>query len=218
MQRFFGSLALILSITLSITSFGKGKILALGDSLTFGYEVEEEHTWPKLLEKKLGVPIINGGTAGATSAFGLPTLRFHLKRYTPDLVIYALGANDGLRGLDPKVTQKNIEEAVKLCQEKGIKLVLLGMKAPPNYGKTFPANFEAIYPTVAKKYDIPLMPFMLENVAGQKKLNQPDGIHPNAEGYKIIAENIYKVVTKHYDPTKHSKPEAGNKELQTRPK
>lgn len=175
------------------------KILALGDSLTFGYEVDQKNSWPSLLSKKLGIPVVNGGTAGATSAFGVSTLRFHLKRYKPSLVIYALGANDGLRGIKTEVTKANIKKAVEMCQKKGIKVVLLGMRAPPNYGKKFPKKFASIYPEVASELKVPLMPFFLEGIAGKPEFNQPDGIHPNDKGYQIMAQNIFNFIKKHYD-------------------
>ena len=189
----------LLWVAMQASGIEEKKILALGDSLTFGYEVDESHSWPKLLSNKLGVKIVNGGTSGATTAFGVSTLRFHLKRYTPDLVIYALGANDGFRGISPKVTKKNIKTAIEMCQKAGIKVILLGMKAPPNYGKKFPKKFAATYSQLAKELNVPLMPFILEGVAGNPKLNQPDGIHPNKEGYKIIANNIHEFIKKHYN-------------------
>ncbi len=182
-----------------------GKILALGDSLTFGYEVAEQDTWPALLAKKLKKTIVNGGTSGATTAFGIPTLKFHLKRYKPELVLYALGANDALRGIAPQTTQSNIREALSLLSQEKIPVILLGMKAPPNYGEKFPQQFADIYPHLAKEFKIPLYPFLLEGVAGRKLLNQPDGIHPNEAGYKIISENLYQFIKKNYATKPDSK-------------
>ena len=178
------------------------KILAIGDSLTFGYEVSEKDTWTVLLQQKLqqkGFPkakIINAGTSGATSAFGATTLRFHLNRYKPDLLILALGANDGLRGLDTKQTYQNLHKTIQLAQKQKIKILLIGMKAPPNYGQKFPRNFEQIFLDLKKKTEVAFYPFLLEGVAGQPKLNNPDGIHPNKHGYKIIADNLLSPVLK----------------------
>lgn len=178
------------------------RILAIGDSLTFGYEVGREKTWPALLQKKLrehgfdDLRVINAGMSGATSAFGLSALKFHLKRYTPDLLIYALGANDGLRGLDPGAMEDNMKKTLSLAKSKNIKILLLGMKAPPNYGKTFPTNFEAAFSRVAKEQQVAFIPFFLEGVAGRPELNQPDGIHPNPKGYEIITETIFKATVK----------------------
>jgi acyl-CoA thioesterase-1 len=189
-----------LLIGFSPTLLGNPKIIALGDSLTFGYEVEDSQTWPFLLEKKLkesGFPnaeVINAGTSGATTAFGPQTLKFHLKRYTPDLLIYALGANDGLRGLDPKATEENIRKTIQLAKEKKVTVLLLGMKAPPNYGNKFPKDFENTFAKIQKEFDLPFVPFFLDGVAGNPQLNQPDGIHPNAEGYKKITDTIFQKV------------------------
>lgn len=192
---------LLLSLLASTSLLGnlKGKVLALGDSLTFGYGLEQQHSWPSLLEEKLDREFVNAGTSGATTAFGLPTLKFHLKRYTPSLVVYALGANDALRGIDPKVTYKNMKETIEFLKAKNIPVVLLGMKAPPNYGEKFPKEFESLYPKLAKEFKLPLYPFLLEGIAGNPKLNLADGIHPNKEGYKIIAQNLEPFFKDFYD-------------------
>lgn len=178
-------------------SYAKPKILALGDSLTFGYEVAPEHTWPALLQKKLreaGYPeaeVMNAGTSGATTAFGQQTLRFHLRRNKPDLLIYGLGANDGLRGHSTASMEKNIRETIQFAQENKIKVLLLGMKAPPNYGSKFPEEFEKVFHRIHEELKVEFIPFYLEGVAGKAELNQPDGIHPNEKGYQIIANIIF---------------------------
>ncbi|MFW7379460.1 MAG: arylesterase [Oligoflexus sp.] len=193
-------------ITFCLMLFGapnilaKPKILALGDSLTFGYEVAAEKTWPALLQKKLkdaGHPeaeVLNAGTSGATTAFGQQTLRFHLRRHKPDLLIYGLGANDGLRGHEPASIEKNIRETIQYAQKQNMKVLLLGMKAPPNYGSEFPEEFEKLFQRIAKDLKIEFLPFYLDGVAGKPELNQPDGIHPNEKGYEIIATNIFNKV------------------------
>ena len=164
-------LFIVLSLLTSTSLLGneKSKILALGDSLTFGYGIEQQYSWPSLLSKKLQREIVNAGTSGATTAFGLPTLKFHLKRYKPDLVIYGLGANDALRGIDPKVSYQNMKETLAFLQDQKIPVLLLGMKAPPNYGERFPKEFAALYPRLAKEFKLPLYPFLLEGVAGNPK-------------------------------------------------
>jgi acyl-CoA thioesterase-1 len=175
----------------------KPVILSVGDSLTFGLGVPADKTWPALLEAKLkadghpGVKVINAGSSGATTAFGVSTLKFHLKRGKPDLIIYALGANDGLRGIDPATTQKNLSTAMELIQAQGVKVLLLGMKAPPNYGEKFPKDFESSFVKVKEKYKPAFVPFLLEGVAGKVELNQADGIHPNEKGYEQILSLIY---------------------------
>lgn len=175
----------------------KPVILSVGDSLTFGLGVPADKTWPALLEAKLkadgypGVKVINAGSSGATTAFGVSTLKFHLKRGKPDLIIYALGANDGLRGIDPATTQKNLSTAMELIQAQGVKVLLLGMKAPPNYGEKFPKDFESSFLKVKDKFKPAFVPFFLEGVAGKAELNQADGIHPNEKGYEQVLSLIY---------------------------
>lgn len=175
----------------------KPVILSVGDSLTFGLGVPADKTWPALLEAKLkadgypGVKVINAGSSGATTAFGVSTLKFHLKRGKPDLIIYALGANDGLRGIDPATTQKNLSTAMEMIQAQGVKVLLLGMKAPPNYGEKFPKDFESSFVKVKDKYKPAFVPFFLEGVAGKPELNQADGIHPNEKGYEQVLSLIY---------------------------
>ncbi|NRA63739.1 MAG: arylesterase [Pseudobacteriovorax sp.] len=191
---------LLICLLTSPCLFGneKSKILALGDSLTFGYGVEDQDSWPQLLAKRLNKTIVNGGTSGATTAFAMPTLKFHLKRYKPELVIYALGANDALRGISVEEIRKNMREALDFLKAKDVPVVMLGMKAPPNYGETFPKDFQKIYTDLAAEYKVPIYPFLLEGVAGEAKLNQSDGIHPNPEGYKVIANNLYKFMKDYY--------------------
>ena len=181
----------------SSLSMAKPVILTVGDSLTFGLGVAAEQTWPALLQTKLrkeGFPealVINAGSSGATTAFGLSTLNFHLKRSSPDLIIYALGANDGLRGIAPNTTATNINRALDLIKSKKIKILLLGMKAPPNYGEKFPKDFELSFIAAAAKFKVSFVPFFLAEVAGHPDLNQADGIHPTAKGYEIILNSFY---------------------------
>ena len=180
------------------------RILCVGDSLTDGYGVDKKSAYPAQLEKRLhagGLPhaqVINAGTPGATSSSGLTTLKFHFKRMKPDLVIYALGANDGLRGISVQETEKKLAAALEFMQSAGVKVILTGMQAPPNYGKKFPKEFAAIFPRLAKKYNVHLMPFLLDGVGGERNLNQADGIHPNEAGYKVVSQNLYDQVRKIY--------------------
>lgn len=190
-------LILFSSIVFSIPTLAAPRILIIGDSLTEGLGVAASSAYPALLEKKLrkggctACEVVNAGISGATTASGVKTLRFHMNHKKPDWLIYALGANDALRGLSVEQTTKNIDEALSLAAKNNIKTVLAGMKAPPNYGAAFTQQFANIFPTLAKKNQVTLLPFLLEGVAGEPPLNQPDGIHPNEKGHEIIAETIY---------------------------
>lgn len=176
----------------------KPLIIALGDSLTAGYGVEESLSYPNRLQNRLnkeGFPhrVINAGVSGDTTAGGLRRINWVLKQQ-PDIVILALGANDALRGLPPSEIEKNLKSITKMCLAKGVKVLLAGMKAPPNYGQKYSKEFEEIYYRLAKVNNIPYVPFLLEGVAGIKGLNQPDGIHPTAEGYALVTELVWKVL------------------------
>ncbi len=181
----------------SLLAEAKPVILSLGDSLTFGLGVAPEKTWPVLLENKLrstGFPevkVVNAGSSGATTAFGVSAIKFQLKRQKPDIVIYALGANDGLRGIDPAASYKNMAAVMDQLKGSGIKVLLLGMRAPPNYGDKFPKDFASSFEKLAKTYELKFVPFFLEGVAGDPALNQADGIHPNEKGYDKVLDLIY---------------------------
>lgn len=175
-------------------------VLFLGDSLTEGYQLSKAEAYPALVEKALKprfpqIKVINGGVSGATSASGPKRLDWYLKA-KPDIIVLALGANDGLRGLTVEQAEKNLIEVITKSQEKGIRVVLAGMKIPSNYGADYRTNFEKIYERLAKKYKLTLIPFLLEGVAAEPSLNLPDGIHPNAKGHEIMA----KTVLKHLEP------------------
>ena len=174
-------------------------VLALGDSLTAGFGLTTSSGFVAQLEIRLvqsgvNAQVIDGGVSGDTSAGGLARLDW-LFVDTPDLVIVELGANDGLRGLDPTATMANIEAIVLRVKERGAKVLLTGMQAPPNMGEEYAREFNGIYEAVARKYKIVLFPFFLEGVAAQPHLNQIDGIHPNADGVKLIVEKILPFVT-----------------------
>lgn len=176
-------------------------ILCLGDSLTEGYGVARSEAWPALAEvvlreKKINVTLINAGISGSTTASAQSRLRWHLKsKEAIDWIILALGANDGLRGQPVAGIKKNLEGAIQAARSAGVKkIILAGMKIPPNYGKDYSEKFATVYPTVAKAFKISLIPFLLEGVAAKPELNLPDGIHPNAKGHKIIAQNVAKFI------------------------
>lgn len=171
------------------------KLIILGDSLTEGYGVAQEASFPKLLQKKidqekLAWTIVAAGSSGSTSASAIGRIKWIAKE-KPDLVLMLLGSNDGLRGLDIKQTEKNLSEAIEWAQKNKIKILLGQLHAPPNYGKDYFDKFTKIYPNLAKKYKIELIPFLLRNVAGKSELNLADGIHPNEKGHQVIANDMY---------------------------
>jgi acyl-CoA thioesterase-1 len=177
------------------------QVVALGDSLTAGYGLDQADSFPSQLEdalrqRGLDVKVHNAGVSGDTASGGLSRLDWALAavKGKPDLVIVELGANDALRGIDPKVTSKALSGILDKLREAGIPALLAGMKAPPNMGADYVARFDKIYPVLAKVFDVPLYPFFLEGVAGDKALNQADGIHPTGEGVAIIVDGIAPLV------------------------
>jgi acyl-CoA thioesterase-1 len=166
----------------------------LGDSLTAGLGLAEDDAYPAVLERELqeaGKPIriINAGVSGDTTAGGLSRLGWLLGQH-PDVVVVALGANDGLRGLPVEEADRNLREIVRRSRAAGARVLLLGMRMPPNYGPEYTSRFAAMYPQIAKDLKVPLVPFMLAGVGGIQGLNQADGIHPTAEGQEIVARNV----------------------------
>ena len=186
-------------ITLQFANAKDDTILFLGDSLTEGLGVTKEDAFPKLVETmiqtelKKDITVINGGVSGSTTSDGLDRLKWYMKK-KPSIVFLALGANDGLRGLDLKQSQENLEEIIKYAQESNAKVLLAGMLIPPNYGPKYSENFRKMYEQLKDKYKLKNMPFLLEGVAGDKELNQRDGIHPNEQGHKIIAKNVFEFI------------------------
>jgi acyl-CoA thioesterase-1 len=175
---------------------GAYRILILGDSLTEGYGVEKEDAFPALLQARLReggwgprIEVVNGGSSGSTSASGVRRLKWYAKTH-PDLVILALGSNDGLRGVKVEETRRNIEAAIAFCKEKGWKAALTGLEVPPNYGAKYAGEFRRIFPELAEKHGLPLHGFLLAGVAGEAEMNIADGIHPNERGHARIAENL----------------------------
>jgi acyl-CoA thioesterase-1 len=177
-------------------------ILFFGDSLTAGYGLTEEEAFPALIEKSLNqkgkkVKVINSGLSGETSAGGLTRIDWVL-RQPIDIFILELGANDGLRGVPLEETKKNLQAIIDKvkAKNKNVKVVIAGMMVPPNMGKSYSDGFQKIFPEVAKNNSATLIPFLLEGVAGDEKLNQADGIHPTVEGHKIVAATVGKVIEK----------------------
>jgi acyl-CoA thioesterase-1 len=170
----------------------------LGDSLTFGLGLAPNEAYPALLQEKLrekglAYHVINAGISGDTSAGGLSRLDLALQGDVQILIV-ALGGNDALRGLPVSQLRSNLARIIERAQSRGIRVVLAGMEAPTNWGATYTAAFHDVYPSLAKEYSVPLVPFLLEGVVGIEHLNQRDQIHPNAEGDRIIAETVWKVL------------------------
>jgi acyl-CoA thioesterase-1 len=176
------------------------RILALGDSLTVGRGLERRDSFPAQLERALGqdgieVVVANAGVSGDTSAGGRARLDWALAG-KPAMAIVELGANDGLRGLDPETTFANLDDIVARLKAAGVAVLLTGMRAPPNLGREYGRQFAAIYPRLAAKHGVVLYPFFLAGVAADPALNQDDAIHPNAQGVAVIVERIVPYVKK----------------------
>ena len=171
-------------------------ILFLGDSLTEGYGIQKSQAFPAqfgaLVKERLGrdVTVINGGVSGSTTASGLERLEWYLKR-KPDILVLALGANDGLRGVAVEASKQNLLAIVDRAREAGLDVVLAGMYLPPNYGPDYTKQFREMFESIHKERQVKFIPFILEGVAGVKELNLPDGIHPNPAGHRIMAETVF---------------------------
>ena len=188
-------LALLLVVSARDAIGGQGVIVALGDSLTAGLGVAPDETYPARLQQMLDLDgynyrVVNAGASGDTTAGGRRRLAWALKQ-RPDVMIVALGANDGLRGQPASATRENLTAILDTLQSQHIGVLLAGMRVPPNYGREFSRDFQAVFTALGKRPGIAFMPFLLEGVAANPRLNQPDGIHPTAEGYKVIAKHMY---------------------------
>lgn len=174
------------------------RIMAFGDSLTAGYGLDAADSFPARLEQALrarghDVEVINSGVSGDTTSGGLSRLEWALAD-DPHGVILALGANDGLRGIDPALTRANLDEMLATLRERGLPVLLAGMLAPPNLGRDYGEPFNAIYPELAEQYDALLYPFFLDGVATVESLNLEDGIHPNRRGVEVMVDNMLPLV------------------------
>lgn len=177
-----------------VSKVERPRIVAFGDSLTAGFGVSPDDSYPAQLQRRLNEAgyqyrVINAGVSGDTTAGGLRRLNWVLKS-RPDIVILELGGNDGLRGQRIDETYANLEQIIQRLQSEGVTVVLAGLKMPPNYGVDYTSRFSAIYEQLAKKFHVTLMPFFLKDVAARRELNQADGIHPTGEGYRIIVNNL----------------------------
>jgi acyl-CoA thioesterase-1 len=177
------------------------KIVAFGDSLTAGFGLTENESYPYLLQQKLNADgfdyeVVNAGVSGETSLGGLERIDWVLGMDNVKILVLELGANDLLRGVPPAKMRSNLEQIIQKAQAKNVKVLLCGMFAPPTMGAAYQREFNAAFPDLAHQYKTAFVPFVLENVALHKELNQADGIHPNADGEKDMTENVYKELRK----------------------
>lgn len=174
-------------------------LLILGDSLSAGYGMDRERSWVNLFDVRLqehgySYRILNSSISGDTSQGGLVRLPRLLDRYQPEIVIIELGANDGLRGINPDITRANLTSMIQQSQESGARVLLAGIKLPPNYGSAYLEQFESIYSDLASEFDTLLVPFFMEGVALSPDLLQADNIHPNEKGQPVLLDNVWKVL------------------------
>ncbi len=170
------------------------RVVFLGDSLTAGLGVAQAEAFPAIIERALrdsgtAIRAINAGVSGDTTAGGLSRLDWLLSQ-KPDVIVIALGGNDGLRGIDVRATEDNLRQIITQAKAAGARVLLVGMMMPPNYGPQYTQQFADIFPKLATELDVPLVPFLLEGVGGVEELNQPDGIHPTAAGHEKIAQVV----------------------------
>lgn len=197
---------LLLFLVVLITSINivngqdKKSILIFGDSITAGYGVEPQQAFPAILQNKidelsLNYDVINGGLSGETSAGGLRRIDWVLQRKI-DIMILELGGNDGLRGIDLSSTKQNLEQIIEKARAKypDIEILIAGMQVPPNLGTDYTKEFETLYPALAKENNATLIPMILDSVGGKAELMQSDQIHPNVEGHKMVAEEVWGVL------------------------
>ena len=194
-RKFIGLVLVIIGVmAFSGITYTQTLIVALGDSLTEGFGVAKEEAYPHLLEQGLlrkghAVKVINAGISGSTSASATSRLRWYI-RTNPDIVVIALGGNDGLRGLSVEHMKNNLGEAIELALSEKIQVLLAGMQIPQNYGTEYTESFRNAFYELAEQYHLKMIPFLLKGVGGVSSLNQADGIHPNPEGHQILARTV----------------------------
>jgi acyl-CoA thioesterase I len=196
----FLALSLLISRGLSMAAPAPRVVLFLGDSITAGYGLDPSQAFPALIQQKIDAQrwnfkVINAGQSGDTSAGGLSRIDWLLKNKI-DVLVLELGANDGLRGLPVENSKKNLQAIIDRTKDKypEAKVIVAGMKVPPNMGGDYGRKFEAVFVDLAKKNNAPLIPFILEGVGGLPELNLADGIHPTPKGHEIVAANVWKVL------------------------
>lgn len=180
-------------------------IVVFGDSISAAYGIEVNKGWVAKLQQKLSqqkkpYQVINASVSGETTSGGVSRLPQVLKQYQPQILILELGGNDGLRGQSPKLMQQNLQKMIQQAKKQNVKVVLLGMKIPPNYGKAYNQAFEKVFVDVAKIEQVPFVPFFLEGVGGNDDLMQSDGIHPNEKAQDKLLKNVWPIIEKVWKP------------------
>lgn len=192
-----GRALLLFSMLLAGAAQAAPVILVLGDSLSAAYGLPQATGWVSLLQQRLAreeldYRVVNASISGETTSGGLYRIGQTLAAHRPAIVILELGANDGLRGLPLDTIQANLEGIIRACRRQGATVLLLGMRLPPNYGMAYTRDFQGIYPKLAQRHRLRLVPFILEGIAGQPELLQQDGLHPAADAQPLILENVWK--------------------------
>lgn len=199
MKSAFHCLFFSMICLLPVSSFAK-TIMILGDSISAGYGLNPQQGWVTLLQQRLNQQfpkqhqVVNASVSGETTSGALARLPKLLQSHKPDVVVIELGGNDGLRGQPPQMIQKNLAQLIQQSQKSQAKVVLLGMKIPPNYGAAYSQAFEKNYQTLSQQYKVKLYPFFMNGIAGNKNLMQKDLIHPNAAAQKILLDNAYPLI------------------------
>ncbi|HVK58261.1 MAG TPA: arylesterase [Candidatus Kapabacteria bacterium] len=200
MIRIVSLLILFSALSMQVAVAAQKTILVLGDSIAAGYGLDPEDAFPALLQEKidqsgLKYKVVNGGVSGDTTAGGLRRIGW-LLRNPVDVLLLELGGNDGLRGIDPTETEKNLQGIIEKVRQKNpnAQILIAGMQMPENMGKEYTTRYREVFARVAKQNNATLIPFLLEGVGGKAELNQADRIHPTAEGHRIIAATIWKVL------------------------
>jgi acyl-CoA thioesterase-1 len=205
LRRFRGLCSRLLALLLAlfalhlIQAAPAPTIVVLGDSLSAAYGIRVDEGWVSLLQKRLtsqgyGYRVVNASVSGETTAGGLARLPRALELHRPSIVILELGGNDGLRGLSLDQMRQNLDAMIRRSQSAGAKVLLAGMRVPPNYGPTYTQKFHALYDDLARRYRVPLVPFLMKDVALDEALMQADGIHPNARGQPILLDAVWPVL------------------------
>ncbi len=199
LRRLLSAIWLTLLLCLPLAASAAGTILVYGDSLSAAYGLSQDAGWPSLLQARLkqeGIDytVTNVSISGETSSGGAARIGEALKAHKPAVIIVALGANDGLRGLPPAQMRANLARIVSASRRAGARVLLVGMRMPPNYGETYTRQFAQVYADLARKYKTALVPFLLEGMADKRELFQADDMHPTAAAQPILLENVWKAL------------------------